>query len=170
MQSIHPFIIVTNIESGYLEALLNFMYNGEVNVLHEMLPGLIKAAEILKIKGLAVPDEEALEKELIYAREREANIPSKETPHPPHPASSPRLSPVHRNQSVIENAPSNCIIPDDMSIHPGITVAAPTPAEAPPMDSNAYHPKNEMVEMCPIESTVEYVDDRHEDSTGLEDE
>ena len=34
------------------------MYVGEVNVLQEKLACLIKAAEYLKIKGLAVPDEE----------------------------------------------------------------------------------------------------------------
>ena len=34
------------------------MYVGEVNVVQEKLSGLIKAAECLRIKGLAVPDEE----------------------------------------------------------------------------------------------------------------
>ncbi|RXG73840.1 hypothetical protein Avbf_01475 [Armadillidium vulgare] len=40
-----------------MELLLNYMYQGEVNVLQENLPMLIKAAEALKIKGLAVPDD-----------------------------------------------------------------------------------------------------------------
>lgn len=40
-----------------LEALLNYMYLGEVNVLQTDLSRLIKAAECLRIKGLAVPDE-----------------------------------------------------------------------------------------------------------------
>ena len=53
----HPFIVIKDIQPSEIEALLNYMYKGEVNVLQELLPGLIKAAEALKIKGLAVPDD-----------------------------------------------------------------------------------------------------------------
>ncbi|MCL4138273.1 UNVERIFIED_CONTAM: hypothetical protein GTU68_053923 [Idotea baltica] len=53
----HPYIIVKDVRPTELEALLNYMYKGEVNVSQESLPELIKAAEGLKIKGLAVPDE-----------------------------------------------------------------------------------------------------------------
>ena len=54
----HPFIIVKDVHPDQMEALLNYMYKGEVNVPQETLPELIKAAEAFKIKGLAVPDEE----------------------------------------------------------------------------------------------------------------
>ena len=54
----HPFIILKDIKSDELESLLSYMYIGEVNVVQEKLSGLIKAAECLRIKGLAVPDEE----------------------------------------------------------------------------------------------------------------
>ncbi|XP_064118574.1 myoneurin-like isoform X3 [Macrobrachium nipponense] len=40
-----------------MEALLNYMYAGEANVAQNDLARLIKAAECLRIKGLAVPDE-----------------------------------------------------------------------------------------------------------------
>lgn len=53
----HPVIVLKDVKHGELEALLNYMYLGEVNVLQADLAGLIKAAECLKIKGLAVPDE-----------------------------------------------------------------------------------------------------------------
>ncbi|MCL4158088.1 UNVERIFIED_CONTAM: hypothetical protein GTU68_017282, partial [Idotea baltica] len=49
----HPFIIVKDVEELQLEALLNYMYKGEVNVLQDRLPGLIRAAEALKVRGLA---------------------------------------------------------------------------------------------------------------------
>lgn len=55
---IHPVIVLHDIQSHYLEALLDYMYVGEVDVLQTDLPGLIKAAEWLKVKGLAVPDSE----------------------------------------------------------------------------------------------------------------
>lgn len=54
----HPIIVLKDIRHEDLEALLNYMYVGEVNVLQSDLSGLIKAAECLRIKGLAVPDEE----------------------------------------------------------------------------------------------------------------
>ncbi|XP_047740452.1 longitudinals lacking protein, isoforms H/M/V isoform X16 [Hyalella azteca] len=57
----HPVIVLKDINSEDLEALLNYMYVGEVNVVQEKLAGLIKAAECLKIKGLAVPDEDPME-------------------------------------------------------------------------------------------------------------
>ncbi|MCL4125222.1 UNVERIFIED_CONTAM: hypothetical protein GTU68_052724, partial [Idotea baltica] len=56
----HPVIVLKDIKYDDLEALMNYMYVGEVNVLQEKLAGLIKAAECLKIKGLAVPDEDPL--------------------------------------------------------------------------------------------------------------
>ncbi|KAK3861068.1 hypothetical protein Pcinc_032926 [Petrolisthes cinctipes] len=53
----HPTIVLKDIRPQDLEALLNYMYLGEVNVLQTDLSRLIKAAECLRIKGLAVPDE-----------------------------------------------------------------------------------------------------------------
>lgn len=52
----HP-VIVLNIQSADLEAILSYMYDGAVNVAQTNLPQLIKVAELLQIKGLAVPDE-----------------------------------------------------------------------------------------------------------------
>jgi len=57
-----PVIVLKDIRHEDLEALLNYMYLGEVNVLQNDLSGLIKSAECLRIKGLAVPDEDPNEK------------------------------------------------------------------------------------------------------------
>ncbi|XP_045613961.1 protein abrupt isoform X6 [Procambarus clarkii] len=53
----HPIIVLKDILHDDLEALLNYMYAGEANVVQSDLARLIKAAECLRIKGLAVPDE-----------------------------------------------------------------------------------------------------------------
>ncbi|XP_064080274.1 longitudinals lacking protein, isoforms H/M/V-like isoform X8 [Macrobrachium nipponense] len=53
-----PVIVLKDIKSNDLEALLDYMYLGEVNVRQSDLASLIKAAENLRIKGLAVPDDE----------------------------------------------------------------------------------------------------------------
>ncbi|KAB7497607.1 Longitudinals lacking protein, isoform G [Armadillidium nasatum] len=53
-----PVVILKDIKHHDLEALLDYMYLGEVDVKQNELAGLIKAAECLRIKGLAVPDED----------------------------------------------------------------------------------------------------------------
>lgn len=53
----HPVIVIKDVECKNMEALLNYMYAGVVNVSQNDLAQLIRAAELLEIKGLAVPDE-----------------------------------------------------------------------------------------------------------------
>ncbi|XP_063598505.1 zinc finger protein ZFAT-like isoform X4 [Penaeus indicus] len=69
----HPIIVLKDIRHEDLEALLNYMYVGEVNVLQTDLSGLIKAAECLRIKGLAVPDEAPSERDTSQDGKR--NVP-----------------------------------------------------------------------------------------------
>lgn len=54
----HPFIIINDLDPTEFEALMKYMYRGEVNVTQDRLPALIKAAEALNIKGLAIPDDD----------------------------------------------------------------------------------------------------------------
>ena len=54
----NPVIVLKDIKCEDLEALLDYMYLGEVNVRQSDLATLIKAAECLRVKGLAVPDDE----------------------------------------------------------------------------------------------------------------
>lgn len=53
-----PIIVLKDIKCEDLESLLDYMYLGEVNVRQCDLASLIKSAECLRIKGLAVPDDE----------------------------------------------------------------------------------------------------------------
>ena len=53
----HPVVVLKDILDDDMEVLLNYMYSGEANVAQSDLARLIKAAECLRIKGLAVPDE-----------------------------------------------------------------------------------------------------------------
>ena len=53
-----PVVVLKDIRQSDLESLLDYMYIGEVDVKQSDLAGLIKAAECLRIKGLAVPDED----------------------------------------------------------------------------------------------------------------
>ncbi|XP_053669123.1 transcription factor GAGA-like [Anopheles marshallii] len=48
----HPVIIFKNVRYTDLMSLIEFMYNGEVNVLQEQLPSFLHTAEVLAIRGL----------------------------------------------------------------------------------------------------------------------
>ncbi|KAK7065947.1 hypothetical protein SK128_000248, partial [Halocaridina rubra] len=53
----HPIVVLKDIHGKDIEALLSYMYDGIVSVAQNDLARLINAAEVLQIKGLAVPDE-----------------------------------------------------------------------------------------------------------------
>ncbi|XP_045112972.1 zinc finger and BTB domain-containing protein 7A-like isoform X2 [Portunus trituberculatus] len=58
----HPVVLLQDVRRDELEALLSYMYAGIVSVAQRDLSRLIKVAELLQIKGLAVPDEIPAEK------------------------------------------------------------------------------------------------------------
>ncbi|TGZ54460.1 Uncharacterized protein DBV15_09122, partial [Temnothorax longispinosus] len=49
----HPIIILKDVAYSHLQAILEFMYAGEVNVSQDQLPAFLKTADRLKVKGLA---------------------------------------------------------------------------------------------------------------------
>ncbi|KAG7212805.1 hypothetical protein KM043_013062 [Ampulex compressa] len=48
----HPIVILKDVKYSEIKAILEYMYRGEVNVAQEQLGGLLKVAEVLKVKGL----------------------------------------------------------------------------------------------------------------------
>ncbi|XP_071550231.1 uncharacterized protein [Panulirus ornatus] len=48
-----PIIILKDMKFFHVSQLVNFMYRGEINITQDMLSGLLKTAETLKVKGLA---------------------------------------------------------------------------------------------------------------------
>jgi len=52
----HPLLYLKGVKYGDLVAILNFMYNGEVNVAQEELNTFLSVAEDLKVKGLTQND------------------------------------------------------------------------------------------------------------------
>ncbi|XP_053685058.1 transcription factor GAGA [Sabethes cyaneus] len=49
----HPVVMLAGVNANDLEALLEFVYRGEVSVDHSQLPSLLQAAHCLNIQGLA---------------------------------------------------------------------------------------------------------------------
>ena len=48
----HPIIILKNVDFQDLQAVVTFMYNGQVNISQERLSTFLQTAELLQIKGL----------------------------------------------------------------------------------------------------------------------
>ncbi|XP_012285802.1 broad-complex core protein isoforms 1/2/3/4/5 [Orussus abietinus] len=48
----HPIVVLKDVKYSEIKAILEYMYRGEVNVAQEQLGGLLKVAEVLKVKGL----------------------------------------------------------------------------------------------------------------------
>lgn len=55
----HPIVILKDVCHKELVAILQFMYQGEVNVRQEELATFLKTAEMLQIKGLTGDDSPA---------------------------------------------------------------------------------------------------------------
>ncbi|KAK7072692.1 hypothetical protein SK128_002321 [Halocaridina rubra] len=53
----HPIVFMKDVCTRDMEALLDFMYKGEVHVPQSELGSLLRTAEGLQVKGLAVPDD-----------------------------------------------------------------------------------------------------------------
>ncbi|XP_050714340.1 broad-complex core protein isoforms 1/2/3/4/5-like isoform X2 [Eriocheir sinensis] len=49
----HPIVFLRDVRFWELESIMDFIYNGQVNVMQDQLPGFIRTAEALQIKGLA---------------------------------------------------------------------------------------------------------------------
>lgn len=55
---INPVVVINNVTCKVLEILLDFMYTGEVSVKESLIPDVMRAAECLRIRGLANVDQD----------------------------------------------------------------------------------------------------------------
>lgn len=59
----HPVIVLKDFNGWEVQAIVDFMYKGEISVVQEQLQSLIKAAESLQVRGLANQDQFGVDKE-----------------------------------------------------------------------------------------------------------
>lgn len=59
----HPVIVLKDFSGWEVQAIVDFMYKGEISVMQEQLQSLIKAAESLQVRGLANQDPFGVDKE-----------------------------------------------------------------------------------------------------------
>jgi hypothetical protein len=105
----HPLLYLKGVEFTDLQAVLNFMYHGEVNVAQEELNSFLSVAEDLKVKGLTQNNSE-------HSTNNEQSKPQKAEPIST-PSSRPRAS---NNEDPIQKRPRY--------MAPSAAAAAPAPA------------------------------------------
>lgn len=88
-------IVLKDIQIQELEGILSYIYLGEANVLRDSLPALLEAAESLKIKGLAVQENEPNLQKVSESEEKRKNSESFSSP-----PSAKKKKPNPRNDEV----------------------------------------------------------------------
>jgi len=66
----HPVVLLKDVGATELEHLLEFMYNGEVNIAQENLAAFLKTAESLRIRGLAGNSDEQTNDEKVNSEQQ----------------------------------------------------------------------------------------------------
>ena len=105
-------IVLKDVRRQDLEYLMDYMYLGQVDVAQSELPSLIKTAECLRIKGLAIPDDEPHKTQRRGADEREGSPPpSKKKRYlqedDRHPASSTSTTNNNNNTTTTSSSSSS---------------------------------------------------------------
>lgn len=72
----HPIVLMRDMRFSEMQALVDFMYKGEVNVTQEELPSLLKSAEALQIRGLCSSDTSNLSPELGKSESKDFTVAS----------------------------------------------------------------------------------------------
>jgi hypothetical protein len=82
-QHIHPLLYMRGVEAKNLRAIIDFIYQGETNILQEDLDDFLALAEELKLKGLAgsntkVEETPTINKEINVIKHQKRNVNSKD--------------------------------------------------------------------------------------------
>ena len=70
----HPLLYLKGVQFTDLQAILNFMYHGEVNVAQEELNSFLAVAEDLKIKGLTQSNSSEPKQRTVAPKHRPVNV------------------------------------------------------------------------------------------------
>jgi len=165
----HPLLYLKGVRFPDLQAVLNFMYHGEVNVAQEELNSFLAVAEDLRVKGLTQnqpapshsqsysrPKSPALPKSVAASSEREVNPITKR----------PKLTPaVSLNpQATIEDDEIQEVV--SVKTEPRDALPHPPPPQphpmAPPVEQLYTQQANQALAPA-TDQVVEYQDDSYED-------
>ncbi|KAK7070411.1 hypothetical protein SK128_009920 [Halocaridina rubra] len=112
----HPIVVLKDVRSCDMRALLEYMYRGEVNVEHDALQGLLRVAESLKVKGLV--------------EELGNDTPSRRPPSPLEISRPPPTVESHSHPDLPrprQDPPTSVAPPLSTSSHDQVRSSSPTP-------------------------------------------
>ncbi|XP_043244909.1 broad-complex core protein isoforms 1/2/3/4/5-like isoform X6 [Amphibalanus amphitrite] len=119
----HPVFFLKDTTFSDLRAVIEFVYNGEVNVTQTQLSSFLKTAEMLQVRGLTGDED----KESV--------------PVPASPRAQPRPSPAAAPRTFPRPSPAPVSRPPPAAVRRPMAPAAPPPppppAPAPPINSSA---------------------------------
>jgi len=139
----HPIIILRDIKYDDLFSLLQFMYNGEVNVAQDQLNSFLKSAESLKIRGLTDNESENADRPAVVVPPPRERLQDNDLQPPP----------VKKKRPYPEPAP----MPHTSS--PAPIISAPPPPKRP-QPSPAPAPRPE-----PVKQEIIELSDEHYENT-----
>merc|ERR1712096_345822 len=156
----HPLLYLKGVQFTDLQAVLNFMYHGEVNVAQEELNSFLSVAEDLQVKGLTQSNTAAAKpKTAPVAPHKPRHIRVQDDPPPPPPVTTASPLPTPRPQ------PSYQHHQDDQDIQEVLPVAKTEPEQSLHYPVPYQTPGNMSTEMASVEET--YVDDDGYDYGGV---
>jgi len=157
----HPLLYLKGVQFTDLQAVLNFMYHGEVNVAQEELNSFLSVAEDLQVKGLTQSNTAAAKpKTAPVAPHKPRHIRVQDDPPPPPPVTTASPLPTPRPQ------PSYQHHQDDQDIQEVLPVVKTEPEQSLHYPVPYQTPGNMSTEMASVEET--YVDDDGYDYGGYE--
>ncbi|XP_071541756.1 uncharacterized protein [Panulirus ornatus] len=131
-------IVLKDVRRQDLEYLLDYMYLGQVDVAQSELSSLIKTAECLRIKGLAIPDDEPqkIPRRGPEERDHDGSPPSKKKRHL---AEEERTSSISSNNTAcrIPHVALPPQSPQQQALLQRLQVPLPQPPQAPPTSQAA---------------------------------
>lgn len=152
----NPVVVLKDIKKSDLDALLDYMYIGEVDVRQSELAGLIKAAECLRIKGLAVPDEDPTKAQ----KKGPINVPERREDSPPAKRKR-RDSGGERGRAPTPPAPRGASQSSSSSSSSHPAPSSSVPSQAPPQLSSvpeSHVPSQSMPPPASMSQELRHVD------------
>jgi len=166
----HPLLYLKGVRFPDLQAVLNFMYHGEVNVAQEELNSFLSVAEDLRVKGLTQSQSGPSHKE-SYSLPKSPALRKPETPlserrEPDQIIKRPKLNPaLHKNsQGSIDNDEIQEVV--SVKTEPRDTQPPPPPQQTHPVAAPAeqfYVPQESQALAPASDQLVDYQDGSYED-------
>jgi len=168
----HPLLYLKGVRFPDLQAVLNFMYHGEVNVAQEELNSFLAVAEDLRVKGLTQSQPAPAQRE-SYSRTKSPSL-VKSAITAPAPSEREIIPIPKRTKStpIISNTPQATIDDDEIQelvsvkTEPREALPPPPPSQphqmAPPAEQ-LYTQQSSQALATAHDQVVEYQDDSYED-------